>query len=100
VEFDFHFRSNWEREVEDMADDLLVEAGEKVRDQARSNARIISRDTDAIVSTDVDKDTEGSYVDVGYEKTDPGFVLWWHEVGTSKIPPSPHLRPAAARKVI
>jgi hypothetical protein len=37
---------------------------------------------------------------VGYDKRNPGFVLWWHEVGTSKIPPSPHLRPAAARKVI
>jgi len=83
-----------------MADDLLEEAGEKVRDIARSNAASISRDTDAIVSTEIDEDDEGRFVDVGYEKTNPGFVLWWHEVGTSQYPPTPHLRPAAARKVV
>jgi hypothetical protein len=100
VEFDISFRHGWEADLEELADDLLVEAGEKVRDGARANARSISPDTDAIVSTDVDADTESHYVDVGYDKTNPGFVLWWHEVGTSQFPPSPHLRPAAARKVI
>jgi hypothetical protein len=100
VEFDFSFRHGWERELENQADDLLVEAGEKVRDGARANAGSISRDTDAIVSTEVENDSEGPYVDVGYDKNNPGFVLWWHEVGTSKFPPHPHLRPAAARKVV
>jgi hypothetical protein len=100
VTFDFHFRHGWERDLESEADDLLVEAGEKVRDGARANARSISRDTDAIVSTDVGSDAESHYVDVGYDKNNPGFILWWHEVGTSQIPPSPHLRPAAARKVV
>ena len=97
---EINFFRNWESIVEDMADDLLEEAGEKVRDQARSNARAISNDTDAIVSTEVESDHEGHYVDVGYDKNNPGFVLWWHEVGTSQFPPRPHLRPAAARKVV
>jgi hypothetical protein len=100
VTFDFSFRHGWERELEHEADELLVEAGEKVRDGARANAREISNDTDAIVSTGVSTDSEGPYVDVGYDKNNPGFVLWWHEVGTSQFPPSPHLRPAAARKVV
>lgn len=99
-EYDIQLKHNWRELVEGMTEDLLEEAGEIVRDHARSNASGISRDTDAIVSTEVDEDDEGPFVDVGYDKTNPGFVLWWHEVGTSQFPPSPHLRPAAARKVV
>jgi hypothetical protein len=99
-DFDFRLKRNWRDLVEDMTDDLLEEAGEAVRDQARVNASSISNDTDAIVSNDVESDSEGHYVDVGYDKHHPGFTLWWQEVGTSKFPPQPHLRPAAARKVI
>lgn len=99
-DFSIRLNRNWEDQLEEMAEPLLEHAGEIIRDDARVNARSISRDTDAIVSTEVERDAEGSYVDVGYDKTNPGFVLWWHEIGTSKFPPRPHLRPAAARKVI
>ena len=99
-DYDLRLKRNWRDLVEDMTEGLLEEAADIVRDQARANARSISRDTDAIVSTPVDHDSEGPFTDVGYDKTNPGFVLWWHEVGTSQFPPSPHLRPAAARKVI
>lgn len=75
-------------------------AAERVRDKARQNARPITSDTDAIASTPASQDAEGVYADVGYDKRHPGFVLWFHEVGTFKIPANPHLRPAAASKVI
>jgi len=93
-------RRGWESEIEDMMEPLLEEVGEIVRDKARQNVGSFSRDEEAIVSTKVERDSEGPYVDVGYDRHHPGFVLWWHEVGTSVFPPRPHLRPAASMKVI
>jgi hypothetical protein len=98
---DFQLVPNWRGLVEDMVDPVLELAGDKIRDRSRQNAkRIDPDDVNAIVSTPVERDDEGHYVDVGYDKHHPGFVLWWHEVGTSQFPPNPHLRPAASGKII
>ena len=73
--------------------DFIALLGIEVRDQARTNARVITSKTDALVSRP-GLDTEGVYTDVGYNKHHPGFFLWWHEVGTARDAPRPHLRPA------
>jgi len=73
--------------------DLIAKVGINVRDTARQNARVITSKTDALISKP-GMDTESVYTDVGYNKDHPGFFLWWHEVGTSKNAPTPHLRPA------
>lgn len=73
----------------------LEAEGKRVRDTARVNARTISsRLSNAIESTPAEVDKDGIYVDVGYDKRKPGWVLWFHEVGTSRHRASPHLRPA------
>lgn len=85
------------RELERAAETraLAERAAEGVRDRARRNARPISRDlSEAIVSTEAGEDAEGVFADVGYDRNAPGFVLWWHEVGTKHYPATPHLRPA------
>ncbi len=69
--------------------------GDQVRDRARTNAVPISQSlADSIWTDEPDEDAEGAFVDVGYNKTRPGWVLWFHEVGTALYPPRPHLRPA------
>jgi len=100
-EFDFRFNPGWRNGLDSDVDDLLEEVGTRVRDNARSNARAIDEDdVEAIETSEVGSDSEGEFIDVGYDRHHPGFVLWWHEVGTSKYPPRPHLRPAAAKRVI
>ena len=70
-------------------------AGDRVRDQARRNAAPISqRLADAIWTDEPAEDGESAYVDVGYNRERPGWVLWFHEVGTINHPARPHLRPA------
>ena len=68
-------------------------AGRQVRDKARQNARSITSDVE-VIEMEQGRDSEGFYVDVGYLKNHPNFTLWFHEVGTSKFPARPHLRPA------
>jgi nucleotidyltransferase/DNA polymerase involved in DNA repair len=97
---DLRLVHNWRELLEDEADELLDEVGTRVRDRARRNARSIDPDDVDAIATDKGIDAEGHYVDVGYDKHHRGFPLWWHEVGTSQFPPRPHLRPAAAEKVI
>jgi len=98
--FEISLAHNWRELVDDMADDLLDEVATKVRDRARQSAKAIDPDDVEAIATDHGRDSEGNWADVGYDKHHPGFPLWWHEVGTSKFPPTPHLRPAAAEKII
>ena len=78
---------------------VLRRAADAVRDEARTNVpsnlkgERSSQPEKAIISVP-GSDADGPYVDVGYDKTHPGFYLWWHEVGTADSPPQPHLRPA------
>lgn len=73
---------------------MLRDHGDRVRDRARDNARAVSdRLADALWS-EPGRDTDGAFVDVGYNRTRPGWVLWFHEVGTIRHPATPHLRPA------
>ena len=75
--------------------DVLTTYANKVRDRARANATPIStRLASAIWTDDVGTDKLGTYIDVGYNKAQPGWVLWFHEFGTIKVPAQPHLRPA------
>ncbi len=73
--------------------DFIARLGIVVRDRARVNAQQITSKTDALISKP-GMDGEGVFVDVGYNKDHPGFFLWWHEVGTVRHAPTPHLRPA------
>jgi len=75
---------------------MLGEVADDVATIARRNAAAhypASRLPQAITSAD-GTDADGAYADVGYTRTDPGFALWWSEVGTSKMSPRPHLRAA------
>lgn len=78
--------------------DELERKGMQLRNRARQNAaRISPRRTRAIVMTPVAADEGGPYVDVGYDKTNPGWVLYFSEIGTRTMPPRPHLRPAVGQ---
>lgn len=75
--------------------DGLNEAAEGVQDRARRAARAVSSDlVDAIVATPAEVGPTGPEAKIGYDKSKPGFVLWWHEVGNRNHPATPHLRPA------
>ena len=79
---------------------VLLRYGREVRDRARENARALglaghrTQDPENAIIAVPGRDAEGPYVDVGYDKTHPGFYLWWWEVGTKYNPARPHLRPA------
>lgn len=76
--------------------DMLDEVATKVRDAARRNASAYypaSRRVQAIV-TDSGVDGQSAFADVGYDRNASGFVLWFSEVGTTKMAPRPHLRAA------
>ena len=72
----------------------LAARAKQVRDEARRNARSISPALAQAIEVEVGIDALGTFADIGYVKAAPGFVLWWHEVGTQKYPATPHLRPA------
>lgn len=94
---DFVITTRALRELERSAEmhQLADKVAKEVRDRARRNARVISpRLSDAIIAAPSEEDSDGVYADVGYDKNAPGFVLWWHEVGTKNYPATPHLRPA------
>lgn len=46
------------------------------------------------IDLDFGVDEYGAWADVGYTSTNPGFVLWWSEVGTQSMSARPHLRAA------
>jgi len=98
--FRFNERSMRELETSAEVEDLIEEVAEIVADKAVSNARAAGLNGGALTSTPASEDADGVYADVGYDRHHPDFVDWFHEVGTSKFPPSPHLRPAASRRVI
>lgn len=66
----------------------------KIRNEARSTASSISSDLSGAIEVEAGGDAKGKFADIGYLKSAPGFVLWWHEVGTVQYPATPHLRPA------
>ena len=69
-------------------------AADSIRDRARANAAVIQPGHEDAIVSEVNVDSKGVYADIGYDKTNPGFVLWWAEVGTINQPAQPHLRPA------
>ncbi len=79
--------------------DMLSDVADSIKDTARVNAQSIdTRLAKAIDTSGPQRDAEGTYVDVGYNENHPGFVLWWHEVGTVDFPAKPHLRPAVTQR--
>lgn len=75
---------------------FLGEIAEDVAVRARSNASAYypaTRRVQAII-TRSGTDGESAYADVGYASDQPGFVLWFSEVGTVNMSPRPHLRAA------
>lgn len=77
---------------------LMDSAGAAVRDEARRTAAAVSGWRTSAIVHEVDQDADGVYANIGYDKSKPGFVLFFHEVGTSKHGPTPHLRPAIQRR--
>lgn len=78
----------------DMVRAGLEAAADGVRDRARVSAAPISARLAAALDTESGEDTESQFVDVGYNKRKPGWVLWFAEVGTTNQRAQPHLRPA------
>lgn len=77
------------------AEDVLGDAAKVIRDRARVSAGAVSSARARHgIAAESGRDEQGAYADVGYDKTDYGFVLWWHEVGTRYYSPTPHLRSA------
>lgn len=66
----------------------------EIRGRARQNAAAIDPTLASAIETDSGVDEDGAWADIGYDEHNPGFVLWWHEVGTVDFPARPHLRPA------
>lgn len=76
--------------------EMLDDVATQVRNRARDNASgyyAPSRRISAII-TESGTDRQGAFADVGYDRTHPGFVLFFSEVGTSRMSPRPHLRAA------
>lgn len=76
--------------------DMLHRAGNAVRDQARANVKSYYPSTMRYkaIWTESGVDAKSAYADVGYDRSQPGFVLFYSEVGTSLMSPRPHLRAA------
>lgn len=95
---DFDFRRAALAEIAESREVKKLAAGAAlgIRDKARSNVQAIYPGTSRAQAIDVDggTDAEGVYADVGYNKLHTGFVLFFSEVGTVKMSPRPHLRPA------
>lgn len=77
---------------------VLGLVGSRVRDEARKSAPF--RKYAGAITTELGADSIGPFVDVGYAKSHPGFVLWWWEVGTRNHGARPHLRPALRPNLI
>lgn len=92
--FDFNRRALDELVRRGDVRDEVARVGLQVRNRARRNASGISRSLSEAIEVETGTDEKGAYADVGYLKSAPGFVLWWHEVGTVNYPATPHLRPA------
>jgi hypothetical protein len=71
---------------------IVQRVAREMRDEARVPASEITSKTGAI-EVESGADEQGVYADLGYLRNHPGFFLWWHEVGTQRHPPTPHLRP-------
>lgn len=93
-DFDFNRRALDELVRRGDVAEEVARAALQVRNRARGNASAISRSLSEAIEVETGTDGDGAYADVGYLKSAPGFVLWWHEVGTRKYPATPHLRPA------
>lgn len=95
-------RINWneaalaELESSEAMQNMLHKAGNAVRDQARANVKSYYPSTrrEKAIWTDSGVDAKSAYADVGYDRTQPGWVLFYSEVGTSLMSPRPHLRAA------
>lgn len=73
---------------------LLDREALAIRGRARANAADISSELADAIDVESGDDADGPFADIGYRRDRPGFVLWWHEVGTVNYPATPHLRPA------
>lgn len=95
-------RVNWDRaalkalETSEAMQSMLHRAGNAVRDQARANVQGHYPGTrrDRAIYTESDTDAQSAFANVGYDKTRPGWVLFYSEVGTLHMSPRPHLRRA------
>lgn len=76
--------------------EFIEGVGNKVRNNARANVKghYPATRRDRAIVTESGTDEQSAYADVGYDKTQPGFVLFYSEVGTSTMSPRPHLRAA------
>lgn len=75
---------------------IFTRSAKAIRDQARANATSIDPVRTGALAYEVGEDEQGLFADIGYSKSHPGWVLWFHEVGTVNHPASPHLRPAVS----
>lgn len=75
---------------------ILDKLGEEIADDATATA---PRDTGAGAASirhEVDADADGAYVRVSWDRDH--FYMFFHEVGTSRLPARPFLRPAAKKR--
>lgn len=77
----------------DKAQEEMYDVGEDMRDASRRNfqAQTTTRTGQGAEGIEVEK--RGDAVDIGWSSR-PGLHGWFHELGTYKDPPKPHMRPA------
>jgi HK97 gp10 family phage protein len=80
----------------DDAKRILDKLGEAIADDAAAAAPRRSGEGAESIHHVVGEDKDGAYVRVSWAKS--RFYMFFHEVGTSKMPARPFLRPAAEKR--
>lgn len=80
----------------DDAKAVLNDLGEQIARDAAANAPKDSGGGARSIRHEVDEDAEGALVRVSWDRDH--FYMFFHEVGTSRLPARPFLRPAATKR--
>lgn len=74
---------------------ILAALGEQVANDAKANAPRESGAGAESIHHEIGEDAEGAYVRVSWDSDH--FYMFFHEVGTSRMPARPFLRPAVTK---
>lgn len=75
---------------------ILETLGEQIAEDAADAAPKESGEGAASIRHEVGEDADGAYVRISWDRDH--FYMFFHEVGTSRMPARPFLRPAATKR--